>query len=199
MTVQPLLMSLCAAGLLFGGCKKAEITTYRIPKEKEAEMAPAKAGTGPQDMASTPVATSQGASLNWTAPTHWREKDPGTMRKGSYTVATGGAEADMSITAFPNDVGGELANVNRWRGQINLPPIGAAEMNDAVARHNHGGLIFGEVDLVGTGQNAQRILGAWVAYAGSTWFFKLMGPDAVVAREKDAFAAFIDTIKPATP
>lgn len=119
------------------------------------------------------------------------------MRKGSYAIAgENGAEADMSITAFPNDVGGELANVNRWRGQIQLPPVAEADLPSVVVRHDHNGLKFGEVDLLGSGENPQRILGAWAAFGGDTWFFKLMGPDAVVAREKAAFSAFIDSIKP---
>lgn len=104
----------------------------------------------------------------------------------------------MSITAFPNDVGGELANINRWRGQIQLPPIGENDLAAAVTRHDHNGLKFGEVDLVGGGAKPQRILGAWVAFGGATWFFKLMGPDTVVAKEKAAFAVFIESVRPAT-
>jgi hypothetical protein len=42
------------------------------------------------------------------------------------------------------------------------------------------------------------VLGALVPHAGATWFFKLDGPDAVVAREKSAFIAFLQTLRPAT-
>jgi len=54
------------------------------------------------------------------------------------------------------------------------------------------------VEYAGTGANAQRLLAAWVPYEGATWFFKLSGPDAVVAKERAAFRAFLDTIKPAS-
>ncbi len=198
---------------LLTGCKKAEVASYKIPKEKDPQMpvaskdtaaSPAPSGAGGTAMANTPVATADGAALTWTAPAQWKSKAASSMRKGSYTIAgEGGTEADMSITAFPNNVGGELANVNRWRGQVALPPIGENDLGAAVVRHNHGGLIFGEVDLLGkdaAGKPA-RILGAWVAYGGATWFFKMMGPDAIVGKQKDAFAAFIDSVKPssATP
>jgi hypothetical protein len=177
-----LLFALCA---VLSACRKTEITAYRVPKEKDPEMPGITTGAA------------QGAALTWIAPAHWKTKPGSAMRKGSYAiVGEGGAEADMSITAFPNDVGGELANVNRWRGQIQLSPIGEGELANLIVRHEHNGLKFGEVDLHGDGANAQRILGAWVAFEGATWFFKLMGPDSLVTREKEAFAAFIDSVKP---
>ena len=45
------------------------------------------------------------------------------MRLASHKVSDeDGNEIDFSITSFPGDVGGLLANVNRWLGQIGLPP-----------------------------------------------------------------------------
>ena len=55
------------------------------------------------------------------------------------------------------------------------------------------------VDVAGTGADAKRILGAMVPYAGATWFFKLIGPEALVAKEKATFMAFLDTVKPDAP
>lgn len=213
MIVRPLLPLVLALCTLAAACRKAEIASYRVPKEKDPEMpvaaatpptpaaapaTPAAEVSPPSNMAQTTVATAQGAALVWTAPSHWKAKPASPMRKGSYAVSgESGPDADMSITAFPNDVGGELANVNRWRGQIKLAPVAEADLATIIVRHDHNGLKFGEVDLLGTGDNPQRILGAWVAFGGGTWFFKLMGPDAIVGKEKAAFAAFIDSIRPA--
>ena len=108
-------------------------------------------------------------------------------------------EADMAITAFPGDVGGDLANLNRWRGQIGLPAVGQAEFDRETQHLDRNGLHMTVVDIVGTGANAQRIIGAMVPHQGATWFFKLSGPDALVAREKVAFLALLDTVKPAAP
>ena len=121
------------------------------------------------------------------------------MRKGSYAIKGEGAEADMAITAFPGDVGGELANLNRWRGQIQLPPVGPAELEASVQHSDRNDLHLTVVDVAGTGATAQRILGAMVPYAGATWFFKISGPEALVAKEKTEFLAFLDTVKPAAP
>jgi hypothetical protein len=55
------------------------------------------------------------------------------------------------------------------------------------------------VEVAVTGSNAQRILGAMIPYSGATWFVKLTGPDALVAKEKTAFMTFLHTIQaPAT-
>lgn len=159
------------------------------------------AATAPGNaMANTPVATASGAGLSWSAPAEWKSKPASAMRKGSYTVpGNGGADGDLSITAFPGDVGGELANVNRWRGQIQLPPITEGELATQVQRLEANGLSIGVVDIVATGANPNRILGAYVPYGGATWFIKLSGPDPVVSGAKPAFLAFLQTIKPSAP
>ena len=97
---------------------------------------------------------------------------------------------DLSITAFPGDVGGNLANVNRWRGQLQLPPV--ADLTDIVQPLEANGLNMLIFDAANGGS---RILGAIVPRPGETWFFKLTGPDALVAREKPAFLDFLRTVK----
>lgn len=214
MTDRRLVFTLLVCTAFAGACKKAEVTTYRVPKETTAQAtpaatppqtgnapapAPASANAAGATMANTPVATASGPSLTWTAPAHWTAKPAGGMRKGTYVMKAAGVEgeAELSITAFPGDVGGELANVNRWREQVQLPPIGAAEVKSTTQRFERHGLNIAVVDMVGTGANPKRILGAIVPHAGGTWFFKLMGPDAIVAKEKTAFTTFVETIKPA--
>lgn len=186
--------------LVLGGCRDREITAYRAPKDPvvTAPMPPAGATAMPggDAMANTAVPTG-GDSLTWTAPTHWTAKPASAMRKGSFAVKDGGAEADLSITAFPGDTGGLLANLNRWRGQISLPPL-AADQLDANREHLDIGPLHVEVvDFAGSANNTPtRIVGAVVPVGAETWFFKLMGPDALVAKEKPAFLEFLRTVRP---
>jgi hypothetical protein len=186
--------SLC---LTAAGCRDREITTYRAPKEKSAP-APAAAAPAGTDatMANTAVPTADGANLTWTAPTDWQPKAASAMRKGSYAVPVGAAAGDLAITAFPGDVGGEVANLNRWRGQLQLPPAGEAELALALTRFEQDGLKFAVVDF-DNGQ--QRLLGAIVPFRGTTWFFKLTGPAAPMAEAKPAFLAFLKTVKAPSP
>lgn len=119
------------------------------------------------------------------------------MRRGSYLV-TGpdDATADFSITAFPGDVGGDLANVNRWRGQISLGPINAATLADSTIQVAGQDLTLTVVEMANPDlPEPQRILGALVFFEGNTWFFKLMGPDALVASEKANFISLLKTVK----
>jgi hypothetical protein len=121
------------------------------------------------------------------------------MRKGSFAIKGEGGEADLSIIAFPGSVGGDFANLNRWREQVGLAPVTQAEFEASAQRLEKNGLRMTVVDLVGTGGDAKRILGAMIPHDGATWFVKLTGPDALVAKEKPAFLHFLDTIKaPAT-
>jgi hypothetical protein len=148
-------------------------------------------GAAPRpDMASQPVATAAGQALVWTAPSDWTPKAGSAMRKGSYTISGPEGAGDLSITAFPGDVGGDLANVNRWRGQLQLPPV--AELAGAVDTLDANGLHLLVFDAANGGS---RILGAIVPRPGETWFFKLTGPDDLVARTKPAFLDFLKTVK----
>lgn len=210
-----------AALVILAGCKKEEITSYRVPKEApppastmpndhnhagvaraaggadSAAPAPAAPASGGASMANTPVATASGNALAWKGPAHWQEKPGGGMRKGTFTISGGGGLAELAITAFPGDVGGEVANVNRWRGQIQLAPQSPDDVARSIQRIDANGLKIGVVEMAGTGAGATRLLGAMVPHGGATWFFKLTGPDALVAKEKAAFMEFVKTIAPA--
>jgi hypothetical protein len=197
---------------LCASCRKANVESYRIPKEKDVQMpiatvAPSANSGGTTEapppsaspMANTPVPTAEGAELTWTAPPEWAQKPPAPMRKATFAIPSSSGDAELSITAFPGDVGGELANVNRWRGQVQLPPITEGELAKEVTRVEHNGLKFGVADIVATGANPRRILGASVPFGGATWFFKIAGPDAAVSAAKPAFLTFLATVKPAAP
>ncbi|HVT74755.1 MAG TPA: hypothetical protein VHD61_16600 [Lacunisphaera sp.] len=156
------------------------------------------AGAG--DMGALPqgaLPTAEGNALVWTAPADWQAKPNGMIRKGSYNVpGDNGAVADLSITAFPGDTGGLFANVNRWRGQIGLPPIAESALEANIQRQDVGDFHLVIVDATGTNNGqATRLLGAIVPFQGQTWFFKLVGPEPVVARQQAAFRQFLATIK----
>ena len=153
------------------------------------QQAPVTAASeAPMTSPSVPTTTDQ--PLVWTAPEGWAPKAASSMRKGSYTIDGPEGAGDLSITAFPGDVGGNLANVNRWRGQLQLPPVadlaGAVQPLEANGLHM---LVFEDAN------NGSRMLGVIVPRPGETWFFKLKGPDVLVAREKPAFLEFLKTVR----
>ncbi len=212
MRFRPSHLAAAALVLFLSACRDPQIASYRVPKEKDPappapsasatpRTAPAPAAPAPAEatMANTAVRTADGPGLAWTAPAHWTAKPAAAMRKATYTITgDAGATAELSVTAFPGAVGGDLANVNRWRQQLQLPPIAAADLAAATGRVEANGLRAITVDLTGTAAGAPtRVLGAIVPVGDSTWFFKLTGPVDLLGREQAAFAAFVKTIRPA--
>lgn len=180
--------------LLLAACREAKVESYRVPKEAPppAPLEMASGMPGP-DMASTPVPTASGAELVWTAPESWVAQPGGPMRKAGYKItAPDGGTAELTVTAFPGDVGGDLANVNRWRNQLQLAPISPAELPATIQTASTEALEFKLTEING---GAQSTLAAWVMHDGSSWFFKLTGPTPAVAAEKPAFLEFLKTIK----
>jgi hypothetical protein len=154
-------------------------------------------------MRNTAVDTATGPALTWDAPPSWTPGPERPMRKATLLIAdeSGGPGAELAVTAFPGDVGGNLANVNRWRQQLGLPPISASQLSSALRHIDVGPLHVDVVELVGSATPPsvpQRVLGAIVPHAGSTWFFKLTGPDALVARERETFLRFLQSLRPAS-
>lgn len=211
------ILSSSAFGLLLcvlsAGCRDREIVSYRIPKEQDpvtppaaqsamaapaAPVASAPTAPGPRapNMADTAVPTANGADLVWTAPAHWVSKPPAAMRVATYAVSgDAGATADLSISAFPGTTGGEAANLNRWRNQLSLAPMSGADLASTITRFESNGLKFAVVDFTGQAAPAQRVIGAIVPVGSATWFFKLSGPEPLIAREQAAFNAFLKTIR----
>jgi hypothetical protein len=199
------LLAIAAATLLLSACGDDQVTTYRVPKEKDPEppMAAAAAESGASaeapapggSMADSAVPTASGSDLVWQAPSGWTSKPAGAMRKATYVVPGDGGDAELSVTAFPGDVGGELMNVNRWRGQLTLPPLSAADLDGSVSRVESNGLKLTIVELASAGDpNGKAMMGAIVPVNGSTWFFKLTGPGASVRSAKPAFLEFLHTV-----
>lgn len=200
------LFALVLVPLALAGCRENKVATYRVAKEKSPELLapaaapamPAPASAPAPSMANTAVPTADGAGLAWTAPAAWQSKVGSAMRKATYTVPLdGGASGELAVTAFPGDVGGETANLTRWRGQLSLPAASEAELAATLSRFDVGNL---KVTVCDFANAEQRLLGAIVPFAGGTWFFKLTGPAAPLAAQKSAFVAFLKTLKaPAAP
>jgi len=154
---------------------------------------PAIGSMGAPTAATGPI--SHEGQPNWQVPAAWQEVPAGQFLIAKFTVAgDGGATAAVNVSSSTGDGGGLAANVNRWRGQLGLPP---GTDNLAVPVDLNGGK--GElVDISGTdartGQPA-RLVGIIVTQADQTWFYKLMGDARVVESQKAAFTQFVQGVK----
>ncbi|MDP0495375.1 MAG: hypothetical protein Q7Q73_04120 [Verrucomicrobiota bacterium JB024] len=213
--------ALLSLALLLSGCSDEPVTTTRIPKEERPVpsmpmpgaqsaqgAAPAAApagqpGAGAQPsmgMTALPGMAEQAAAFAtpaWSVPADWEAQPLGTMRKGSWKVpGPDGTSAEVSVLVFPGDVGGDLANVNRWAGQVGLPPMSEAQLASERQAHaftTAGGDTGFYVHF--DGPAGQSITGAIVPHAGASWFFKLMGDTALVQAQTPAFLDFVRSVR----
>ncbi len=169
----------------------------------QAELPPSHPpleGSGTMAMPAGAAAASSGQSKPvWQVPDGWREVPGGQFLTAKFVIAgSDNAQAAVNVSMSPGAGGGLAANVNRWRGQLGLGELTESELNQTVTTLEGSGGKATVVDLAGTdtrtGQKT-RLIGAVVPQGGQTWFYKLMGNEQLVAREKDAFTSFVQTVK----
>ena len=142
---------------------------------------------------SAPQATS--GQPNWTVPAGWQPVSAGQFLVAKFKVnGENGATADVNVSSSTGDGGGLAANVNRWRGQVGLPPVGEIPTVTFEVAGGQAQL----VDLSGNDAQSGKpseIIGVVVTLPGQTWFYKLMGDATVVAAQKKAFTQFVKSVQ----
>jgi hypothetical protein len=134
------------------------------------------------------AASAPAAPTKWKTPADWKSVPPGPMQSVKFAVPDQGtAKADVTISVFPNSTGGVLANVNRWRNQIGLPPVGEADLTKIVSPLDDK---IPDSFLVDMTNGSRQLIGAIVPRDGQWYFFKLLGDAGAVAPQKEAFVTF---------
>jgi hypothetical protein len=144
-----------------------------------------------------------GGSVNngkpiWTIPAGWQEGPLAQFLVAKYVIAgADGAAAAVNVSSLTGDGGGLLANVNRWRAQLGLAPVAEADLANLPTIDASGGkatlIEFSGTD--GRTGKPAKLVGVVLPLGGQTWFYKLMGDESVVARQKDALIQFVQSAK----
>lgn len=178
------------AGVLMTGCDRGRVRAYRAPKDSPATQAPPV----PMD----PAVGAARPAVRWKLPGGWKELPPGQVRVGSFAAEDGtGHKAQVTIIPLSGQGGGELENVNRWRGQVGLGRIDEIQMGqvaEAVTVAGGAGRLF---DFSGTppeGGSKARLLAVVHHREGTAWFIKMLGDDEWVAAQKAVFVEFLKGI-----
>jgi len=193
-TIAPLLLG---AALLLSSCSQDEVTHFRVAK------GPASAGAGamgqaqrppPPGMAgdvAPPPAPDQG--LRWTLPKGWTEERQGGMRYATLKAPVSGV-IDASVVVLSGQAGGELMNVNRWRGQISLEPIDEAQLAAARKAVPSKAGALKVYDFTSEAKGKRLIAG--ILEAGpSTWFVKVTGDAPAVGAARNDFLALLGSLR----
>jgi hypothetical protein len=95
---------------------------------------------------------------NWTAPAGWKEQPGGgEFRVATFRIDAGARPLEVAVTALKQQEPVELdrhtilANVNRWRGQMNLAAIASSDLENSIRRAKVDGreVVFGDLSSLG--------------------------------------------------
>ncbi len=198
--MKPSLLILTAAALLCACKPEPKVARYEAAPETTAAakpaapavQAPAPAAPAMQAPASMKAEAAGFSAPKWAAlPAGWSVGPENAMRKGTFIVpGPDSSKAELAVTVFPGSVGGLTANVNRWRGQIGLPPADEASIR-ASAQEAKVGPDSGMRFIMKSGDGAKATDAVMVPKGGSTWFLKLSGDAKAVESAGAAFVKFI--------
>ncbi len=180
--------------LLLGCSKSSDVSVYKIPKEapKSASQGvpPNHPGMGGGMKASGSEAPAS-TGLDWNDPTGWKREPGEGFRVATYHLP---GEAECSVISLSGPAGGDLANVNRWRGQMGLTDV-TSLTGLAVSQKTPLGTAT-VVTFDGAGAQAgRRMVGAIVMADDVSWFFKLTGPKGAVDQAKPGLLKLLGSLR----
>jgi len=197
-----MLAALTLTTLVAGACTRSDTAVPTNPP-KQAQQAGPHAGTDPGIEAMTEHAPSPDAGgLLYELPAGWKRVKPtGKLRMDQAAVSGPAGDAELDVFYFGAGSGGGVeANFDMWTEQMDggTPVRGSFEQ---------GGFKISWIETAGTlapsglkgprePRPNSRLIGAVVEGPGGPWFFKLTGPDATVAAQKEALLSMLRAVKP---
>jgi hypothetical protein len=173
------------------GCEDASVQEEQIAKG--VEEIPASAPTepsAPENVSANDTSNPADTGFAWTAPDGWvLDETPRQMRIATYMAPTPNGQQEIAITRFPGQVGGVLANINRWRGQMGLAPISESGLEEYIERFSTEGFEGYQVRIESE-RGVMLAAGVFDSSIEQTWFVRATTSDASVADaiESDVFA-----------
>ena len=180
--------TLVCVPLLLTSCNNDRIEVYRIPKE--SQNVAMERGSLVPGLPERPA--------RWVKPVDWSEQPVSEMRVASFKVTGPDAtSADVSVVAFPGEAGGLVSNINRWRGQLELPPLEEEQLRQTIQQIQLPGTQANMVDLqtVENSSKPSRILGAVLERPDLTWFIKMTGSPTLLESQREKFLDFVKSFR----
>ena len=178
----------CLLGLIGGliivsvgmsGCKDrdSEVKTYRTDKAPPA----------PQE---------QTGPFAWDLPEGWTADPPSGMRLATFWISLDQKQVECSLTALGPRAGGVVSNVNRWRGQIGLPPADAAAIESSAIKVQGNLGEFQYFKLINEDRPDKAFLAAILPAGERTLFVKIIdAPVASLDALESSFVVFCQSVK----
>jgi hypothetical protein len=104
----------------------------------------------------TTVGVTTDGKPKWQLPKDWKEGPAKPMRFATVLIPTDAKPLEIAVSSasWPGTPESVLANINRWRGQLQLPPTDAAHVNENTREAKTGDQTIMIVDLRGRSSGA---------------------------------------------
>lgn len=189
-------LALVPLALLALGCQRDQVAHYRVPREAPPAHAPHQGHEQegmPTEMPGAPAPAPAGG-LKWTLPQGWSAAKGEGMRYATFKTPIAG-KVEGTVVVLPGPSGGELANVNRWRGQIGLGPLEEASLTKTrKALKTKAGALNVYDFTSDKAPKSRMVVGYLSTPDGNTWFIKLSGDLDPVSQAKPAFMALLESL-----
>jgi hypothetical protein len=214
MTTRSIYCLFVAVALVGAGCNKSEDTSQppapqaaapvsqAAPDTQNAALPPGHPDINAMSAQSLPPGSvSDASNPQWSVPANWQPGNSSPMRRATFEVTgADGQTAEIAVSVFPGDVGGLMANINRWRGQIGLPPVAPDEISGITSDLDVNGtkavVVDFKADTAPPGKTQPlRMIVVTVQNAGNSWFFKMTGDAPLVDAQKESFLQFVKSVK----
>jgi hypothetical protein len=93
--------------------------------------------------------------ITWTAPAGWQRGKEAAFSYATFLIGSGKQRLQVTLTPVSGSgAGAILDNVNRWRGQLGLAPLGPDQLSDVTKNVIVSGVTATIVDISGAGGDA---------------------------------------------
>ena len=134
------------------------------------------------------------SGLSWDLPSTWVPSKGHSMRLASFDIPFSNGVGDLSIVSLGGESGGLLANVNRWRKQINLVPITENEILSLSTKGESKIGPYRVFKMINESNINKAILAAVLPTTGKTFYIKLTASITGVAELELVFQKFCSSI-----
>ena len=163
-------------------CDNNDIKTYRVAK-------------APVSTKSVQPPTITDNELKWDLPKSWSVSSGSSMRLASYNVPHSSGVGDLSVMILAGDGGGVEANINRWRGQINLSPQTLFQINSQSESRKNRLADYQIFTLINEDNSNKAFMCAIMPLDNRTVFVKLSINTNGINQIKDDFIYFCDSFR----
>jgi hypothetical protein len=140
-----------------------------------------------------PGPAQQKSPIAYDLPGGWTENpNPSEGRRMEFHVEDAAGRALVTLTALNADGGGLAPNIDRWRGQVGLEPLGEQGVSRSATPIRFLGFDAYLVEAVGA---SRGILGVIAISGEASVFLKMDGPPNVIVSQRSNFVRFAQSFQ----